>query len=212
MLSGNRGKYICRVSFYLLAQTTDRDIVHGLIEKMKPHHIKDILITADEIARRVDELVTEMEPHCRAQNFVMIGILRGSFMFLADLVRDLYQHGVHPRIDFLTLESYGSAMESSGHVKVTKDITVDVTGAEVLIIDDILDSGRTLTFATQLLKDKGAARVLTCALLDKPERRILPFKSDFVGFTIPDHFVVGYGLDYDSRYRELPYIAKVTLV
>lgn len=179
---------------------------------MKPHHIKDIVITADDIARRVDQLVTEMEPHCRAQNFVMIGILRGSFMFLADLVRDLYQHGVHPRIDFLTLESYGSAMESSGNVNVTKDITVDVTGAEVLVIDDILDSGRTLTFASNLLKEKGATRVLTCALLDKPERRILPFKADFVGFTIPDDFVVGYGLDYDSRYRELPYIAKVTLV
>ena len=179
---------------------------------MKPHHIKDILITADDIARRVDELVTLMEPHCRAEKFVMIGILRGSFMFLADLVRDLYQHGVHPQIDFLTLESYGSGMESSGVVKVTKDITVDVAGAEVLIIDDILDSGRTLTFATNLLKEKGASRVLSCALLDKPERRVFPFQADFVGFTIPDHFVVGYGLDYDSRYRELPYIAKVTLL
>jgi len=179
---------------------------------MKPHHINEILITAEEIARRVDELVTEMEPHCRASNFVMIGILRGSFMFLADLVRDLYQHGVHPRIDFLTLESYGSGMESSGVVKVTKDITVDVEGAEVVLIDDILDSGRTLSFATDLLKQKGASRVLSCALLDKPERRIIPFHADFVGFTIPDDFVVGYGLDYDSCYRELPYIAKVTLI
>jgi hypoxanthine phosphoribosyltransferase len=170
------------------------------------------MITAEAIAARVDALVTEMEPHCRAKNFVMIGILRGSFMFLADLVRDLYQHGVHPRIDFLTLESYGAGMESSGTVKVTKDITVDLTGAEVLVIDDILDSGRTLTFATQWLKDKGATRVLTCALLDKPERRVLPFTADFVGFTIPDQFVVGYGLDYDSSYRELPYIAKVTLL
>jgi len=179
---------------------------------MQPHHIRDVLITAEAIARRVDELVTEMEPHCRAEHFVMIGILRGSFMFLADLVRDLYQHGVHPRIDFLTLESYGSGMQSSGVVKVTKDITVDVAGAEVLVIDDILDSGRTLTFATQWLREKGAKRVLTCALLDKPERRVIPFNADFVGFTIPDDFVVGYGLDYDSRYRELPYIAKVTLL
>jgi len=141
----------------------------------------------------------------------MIGILRGSFMFLADLVRDLYPHGVHPRIDFLTLESYGSAMESSGRVTVTKDITVDVNGAEVILIDDILDSGRTLSFASRWVREKGASRVLTCALLDKPERRAVPFKADFIGFTIPDHFVVGYGLDYDSRYRELPYIAKVTL-
>lgn len=178
---------------------------------MKPHHINEILITADQIARRVDELVLELKPHCQSGNVVMIGILRGSFMFLADLVRDLYPHGVHPRIDFLTLESYGSAMESSGRVTVTKDITVDVSGAEVILIDDILDSGRTLSFASRWVLDKGASRVLTCALLDKPERRAVPFKADFVGFTIPDHFVVGYGLDYDSRYRELPYIAKVTL-
>jgi hypoxanthine phosphoribosyltransferase len=178
---------------------------------MKPHHINDVLITADQIAARVDEIVTDMESHCRADHFVMIGILRGSFMFLADLVRDLYQHGVHPQIDFLTLESYGSGMESSGQVQVTKDITVDVKGADVLIVDDILDTGRTLAFATGLMRERGAARVLTCALLDKPERRIVPMQADFIGFTIPDEFVVGYGLDYDSRYRELPYIAKVTL-
>lgn len=176
---------------------------------MQAHRITGMLISAGQIARRVDELVTEMEPHCRAENFVMVGILRGSFMFIADLVRDLYQHGVHPKIDFITLESYGSGMASSGSVKITKDITVDVNGAEVLLIDDILDSGRTLNFAVQLMKTKGAARVLTCALLDKPDRRVVPVKADFTGFTIPDEFVVGYGLDYDSRYRELPYIAKV---
>ncbi|HMP72371.1 MAG TPA: hypoxanthine phosphoribosyltransferase [Kiritimatiellia bacterium] len=179
---------------------------------MRKHHIKDILITEADIAARVDRLVEEMESHCRSEKFVMIGILRGSFMFLADLVRDLYQHGVHPRIDFLTLESYGSGTESSGVVKVTKDITVDVTGADVVLVDDILDTGRTLSFAVDLIRGKGAASVLTCALLDKPERRIVPFTADFVGFTIPDAFVVGYGLDYDSHYRELPYIAKVTML
>ncbi|MGA1530410.1 MAG: hypoxanthine phosphoribosyltransferase [Kiritimatiellia bacterium] len=171
----------------------------------------DVLISAEDISRRVDEMVTEMESHCRAEHFVMIGILRGSFMFLADLVRDLYQHGVHPRIDFITLESYGSGTVSSGNVKVTKDITVDVKDAEVLLIDDILDSGRTLAFASELMLQKGAKRVLTCTLLDKPERRVVPVKADFTGFTIPDEFVVGYGLDYDSRYRELPYIARVVL-
>ena len=178
---------------------------------MKSHHINEVLITADHIARRVDDLVIEMEPHCRADNFVMIGILRGSFMFLADLVRDLYKHGVHPLIDFITLESYGAGMESSGTVKVTKDISVDIEGAEVLLIDDILDTGRTLSFAKKLMEERGASRVLSCALLDKPDRRIVGMDADFIGFTIPDEFVVGYGLDYDSRYRELPYIAKVTL-
>lgn len=177
---------------------------------MKPHHTRAIVFSADEIAHRVDALVVGMSAACRSDNFVMIGILRGSFIFLADLVRDLYQHDVHPRIDFLTLESYGSETESSGVVRVVKDIRMDVTGADVMLVDDILDTGRTLSFASSLLRERGARTVKTCALLDKPSRRIVPFEADFVGFTIPDEFVVGYGLDYDSRYRELPYIAKVT--
>lgn len=180
---------------------------------MKPHHIDDILLSSEDIARRVDELVLELgDTLGRSQNFVMIGILRGSFMFLADLVRDLHPHGLHPRIDFMTLESYGSGMESGGTVRIAKDITVDVTGAEVLLVDDILDSGRTLACAVRLMKEKGAARVMTCVLLDKPARRVLPFSADYVGFTVPDDFVVGYGLDYDNRYRELPYLARVTLL
>lgn len=168
------------------------------------------MITAEQIAARVDTLVAEMHTVCRADNFVMIGILRGSFVFLADLVRDLYEHDVHPRIDFLTLESYGAGTESSGRVRVAKDIRMDVAGADILLVDDILDTGRTLSFATAHVAKKGAVRVKTCALLDKPARRVVPFQADFVGFTVPDEFVVGYGLDYDSYYRELPYIAKVT--
>jgi hypoxanthine phosphoribosyltransferase len=177
---------------------------------MKPHHVREVMISAEAIAQRVDTLVEEMQKACRSDNFVMIGILRGSFIFLADLVRDLYQHGVRPRIDFMTLESYGSGTESSGEVRVVKDIRMDVAGADVLVVDDILDSGRTLTFAKRHLLEKGAKSVLTCALLDKPSRRVVPFEADFVGFKVPDEFVVGYGLDYDSFYRELPYIAKVT--
>lgn len=177
---------------------------------MEPHHIRDILITEDQIRERVDRLVEEMAGTCQSDDFVMIGILRGSFMFLADLVRDLYEHQIHPRIDFMTLESYGSGTVSSGTVRITKDITVDVTGADVLLVDDILDTGRTLTFARNHVAGKGARTVRTCALLDKPSRRVVPMEADFVGFTIEDVFVVGYGLDYDSRYRELPYITKVT--
>ncbi|HMP75823.1 MAG TPA: hypoxanthine phosphoribosyltransferase [Kiritimatiellia bacterium] len=177
---------------------------------MKPHHIKDVVISAEAIAKRVDTLVSEMQAACRSDNFVMIGVLRGSFIFLADLARDLYEHGVRPRIDFLTLESYGSETESSGTVRVVKDIRMDVQEADVMLVDDILDSGRTLSFATKHLMDKGARSVQTVALLDKPARRVIPFQADFVGFTVPDEFVVGYGLDYDSFYRELPYIAKVT--
>ena len=170
------------------------------------------MLSAQEIRNRVDELVEEMRHACRGENIVMIGILRGSFIFLADLVRALYHHGVRPRIDFLTLESYGSGTESSGTVRVAKDITMDVKGADVMLVDDILDTGRTLVFAKQHLLDKGARSVKTCALLDKPERRVIPYEADFRGFQIPNEFVVGYGLDYDSFYRELPYIAKVTFL
>ena len=178
---------------------------------MRPHHVNEVVISAQQIERRVDELVQEMLNDCRAENFVMIGILRGSFMFLADLVRDLYHHGVRPRIDFLTLESYhGAQTESSGVVRIAKDITMDVQGADIMLIDDILDTGRTLSFGSNHLMAKGARSVKTCTLLDKPSRRIIPFHADFTGFMIEDRFVVGYGLDYDSYYRELPYIAQMT--
>ena len=179
---------------------------------MEKHHIRDVLISADDIRARVDRQVVEMRDACHADNLVMIGILRGSFIYLADLVRALYHPGVHPRIDFITLESYGAGTESSGQVHVAKDFSMEVKDADVILVDDILDTGRTLDFARRHVMAKGARSVKTCALLDKPSRRIVPFQADFTGFTIEDAFVVGYGLDYDSRYRELPYIAKVTFV
>lgn len=175
-----------------------------------PHHVDDVLISTAQIQERVDTLVTEMLEDCRVEDLVIIGILRGSFIFLADLVRDLYQHGVNPRIDFMTLASYGSGTESSGEVQIRKDITVDVSGARVFLVDDILDTGRTLSFACRHLRAKGAQTIQTCVLLDKPSRRVMPFQADYVGFAVEDIFVVGYGLDYNSYYRELPYIAKVT--
>jgi hypoxanthine phosphoribosyltransferase len=173
-----------------------------------PHRLEN-LIGEEEIGRRVDALVLDISRACRSDNLVMIGILRGSFMFLADLVRDLYRHELHPRIDFITLESYGSGTVSSGTVRLARDVSVDLRGADVLVVDDILDTGRTLSFARGHLEALGARSVRTCALLDKPSRRAVPFTADFVGFTVEDHFVVGYGLDYDNRYRELPYIARV---
>jgi hypoxanthine phosphoribosyltransferase len=181
-----------------------------LRESAPPHHVGHVLIPEPEIQARVDALVTEMADDCRSDDLVLIGILRGSFMFLADLVRDLYQHGIHPRIDFFSLSSYGSGTESSGQVAVHRELSVDVEGADVLLVDDILDTGRTLAFAVAYLRERGARRVSTCVLLDKPARRVVPFQADHTGFTIEDAFVVGYGLDYDSCYRELPYIARVT--
>ncbi len=176
----------------------------------RPHHVRNILFTKEQIETRIDALVDEMLSSCRGEKFVMIGILRGSFMFLADLVRDLYAHGVHPKIDFMTLESYHADTESSGVVRITRDLSTDVRDSEVLLIDDILDTGRTLKFARSHLLNHGAKSVKTCTLLDKPARRVVPIEADFTGFTIDDVFVVGFGLDFDSRYRELPYISTVT--
>lgn len=169
------------------------------------------LFSSAQIQSRIDELVDEIQEKLRIEPngpLVVIGILRGSFIFLADLVRALDRHALHPQIDFLTLQSYGSATESSGNVEVLKDVSVRVQGSTVLLIDDILDSGRTLNFAVNHMQNKGAGRIFSCNLLDKPSRRVVPVSSDFVGFEVPDLFVIGYGLDYDNRYRELPYIAE----
>lgn len=176
---------------------------HLPAHSVRPH------IQEKELQDRVASLVNEIIEHVDNEQLVIVGVLRGSFMFLADLVRELHPRGLHPCIDFMTLSSYGSATESSGNVHVTKDISVDLTGKKVLLIDDILDSGRTLRFATRHLENKGAASVLTCCLLDKPSRRVVDITADFIGFEIPDTFVVGYGLDYDSHYRELPFLGEV---
>ena len=177
---------------------------------MDAHHVREIVFTEQQIRERVHELVNVIAAGSRSDNLVMIGILRGSFMFLADLVRELYAHQLRPRIDFMTLESYGSGTESSGRVQIARDVTVDVRGADVWLVDDILDTGRTLSFALDHLQAKGARSVRACTLLDKPSRRVVPVKADCTGFRIDDFFVVGYGLDFDSYYRELPYLAKVT--
>lgn len=177
---------------------------------MQPHELQPVLYDAETIRKRIVELVDQMEADCRQTPFVMIGILRGSFVFFADLVREIHRHGVHPRIDFMMLESYGSATESSGLVRITKEHSVNVEGASVILVDDILDTGRTLSFAVKHILNQGAASVKTCMLLDKPSRRLVPIKADYVGFTVDDIFVAGYGLDYDGYYRELPYISGVT--
>ena len=177
---------------------------------MKPYHINDVMITPRQLERRVDELAREMAAVGRGGNLVVIGILRGSFIFLADLVRWFWLNDLHPQVDFIIMESYGHSTSREEESVVTRDCTGDLTGADVVLVDDILDTGRTLQKAAAHLKAKGAERVHTCALLDKPSRRVVPFEADFTGFEIEDAFVVGYGLDYDGRHRELPHIAKVT--
>lgn len=177
---------------------------------MRPHHIREVLFTSEQIQQRVGTLIEEIAGTCEADNLVMIGILRGSFIFLADLVRGFAEHNLHPRIDFITLSSYGSGAKSSGTVRITHDTDEDLHGADVLVVDDILDSGRTLAFARELFLKRGARSVRTCVLLDKKANRAVKMEADYTGFPVGDDFVVGYGLDYDNRYRELPYIAKVT--
>jgi len=164
-----------------------------------------ILYTAQEIKERTEGLAGEIAK-VMPQEFVIVSLLRGSFMFTADLVRELYHIGVHPMIDFMTLSSYGASTESSGNVVINRDIAEDVNGKDVLIVDDILETGRTLSFAIEELKRRGAATLKVAMLLEKPGKLAVDVKADFVGFSIPDKFVVGYGLDYANHYRELPFI------
>jgi hypoxanthine phosphoribosyltransferase len=164
-----------------------------------------ILFTAAEIKERVEALASEIAAKITG-DFLIVSLLRGSFMFTADLVREFYAIGVHPQIDFMTLASYGSGTKSTGAVVVGRELTDEVKDRNVLVVDDILESGRTLTFALELLKERGAADVKLAVLLEKPGKLEVPMKADFVGFSIPDKFVVGYGLDYANHYRELPFI------
>ena len=177
---------------------------------MRAHDVKEILIEKSAIARRVDELVDDIAATAEPRNLIVIGILKGSFMFLADLMRSFHRHEVHPRIDFLTLSSYGAGTVSSGTVEIIHDIREDIRGADILLVDDILDTGRTLALTKEIMLGRGARSVQTCVLLDKQAHRAVECEADHAGFVIDDHFVVGYGLDYDNLYRELPHIAKVS--
>ena len=168
----------------------------------------DIMFTADQIAGRVEELASEIVAHIDGDLLVVV-ILKGSFVFAADLIRALDRHGASARVDFITLSSYQEGTESSGRVVMAHDLSEDVNGQHVLIVDDILESGRTLDFACSTMADRGAASVQTCLLLDKPARRKMPIEADFVGFSIAPEFVVGYGLDLAHRYRGLPFIGLV---
>lgn len=167
----------------------------------------EMLFSAAQIAARVDRLADEIAA-AMGSDVTVVAILKGSFVFAADLLRAMFHKGVHPRVDFMTLASYGGGVEG-GEVKVLKDTTEDLAGRRVLLIDDILESGRTLAAAKALLASRGAAEVRLCVLLHKPGKRKTEVDADYVGFETPDRFVVGYGLDYAHRHRELPYIGYI---
>ena len=148
---------------------------------MRAHDVKEILIDKAAIAKRIDELVDEISADTVSDNLVVIGILKGSFMFLADLMRGLHRHNIHPRIDFLTLSSYGSDIVSSGVVSIIHDIREEIHEADILLVDDILDTGRTLAFTRELLLERGARTVRSCVLLDKKTHRAGEFDADYTG-------------------------------
>ncbi len=164
-----------------------------------------ILYSEEEIAERIEilaqEIALKMPP-----DVMIVSLLKGSFMFTADLIRALYKIGMHPQVDFMTLSSYGSKTESSKTVTINRDLNEEVKDRNILILDDILESGRTLHFARNLIEQRGAKSAKIVVLLEKPGKREVAISADFVGFTIPDKFVVGYGLDHSNYYRELPYV------
>ena len=169
----------------------------------------DVLYSTEEIAARVAALAAEIRDAGFRENLLVVAVLKGGFVFAADLIRALHVAGVSPEVDFMSLSSYRDGTASSGTVTVLRDLETDVAGRNVLIVDDILESGRTLAYAKKLLAERGAARVGLAVLLDKPGHRVAAIEGDFVGFTCPDLFVVGYGMDMGHAFRELPYIGHV---
>lgn len=161
------------------------------------------------IAARIEAIAHAVAQEA-PRNLLVIAVLRGSFMFAADLIRALHRAGLTPQVEFVQLSSYKDALVSSGAVAVSKDIDSDVVGRDVLLLDDILESGRTLAFAKDLLVARGARRVMTAVLLDKPGHRVSHIQPDFIGFECPDRFVVGYGMDAAHSFRQLPYIGYIT--
>ncbi len=167
-----------------------------------------ILFDEQRIAQRVEELARSVAG-ALDEEFVIVGLLKGSFVFVADFVRALDRIGVQPEVEFMRVASYGRGKESSGTVQLIGGMPDAVDGRTVLLVDDIIDTGRSLAYTRDLLLEHGAAKVWTCTLLDKPSRREVEVPVDFVGFAIEDIFVVGYGIDYAERYRHLPYIGAV---
>ena len=165
--------------------------------------IDHILIGEEALQQRIAELGEQISMDYAGKAPLLVSVLRGSFIFMADLTRHIQPFC---QVDFMAVSSYGAGTVSSGQVNIVKDLTESIEGKDVIVVEDILDSGNTLSYLFQLLKARNPASLKLCTLLDKPSRRTKPIQADYVGFTVPDEFVVGYGLDYDELYRNLPYI------
>ncbi len=164
------------------------------------------MITEADLAKRVKELGAEITTLCQKEPVIAVCVLKGSFVFYSDLIRNIEADVTS---EFLGVASYGNAMQSSGEVKLTLDLTTSIEGKTVLLVEDIVDTGLTMEFLMNTLKARKPKKILTCSLLFKPEALKVDFKPDYVGFKIPNDFVIGYGLDYQGFYRNLPYIARV---
>jgi hypoxanthine phosphoribosyltransferase len=161
----------------------------------------EVLFPKGIIAERVRELAGQISRDYAGRELLIVGVLNGAFIFMADLIRSLT---IPCRVDFVRLASYGSCAVSSGEVRITKDLEMPIAGKDLLIVEDIVDTGLTLSRLVEMLRERRPESLRVCALLDKSERRLVPFTADYVGFPIPDHFVVGYGLDYNEEFRFLP--------
>ncbi len=166
------------------------------------------IISKETLAKKVRELGEQISKDHSGKELVVVGLLRGSVIFLADLVREI---SLESKIDFLVVSSYGKQMESSRDVKILKDLEEQIEGKNVLLVEDIIDTGYTLKKIANILKLRKPASLKVCTLLDKPERRLVDMSVDYVGFQIPDEFVVGYGIDYAQNHRNLPYVGKVVM-
>jgi hypoxanthine phosphoribosyltransferase len=166
----------------------------------------EVLVTAEDLKRRVVELGEEISRDYAARPLLLVGVLKGAVFFLSDLMRYI---AVPVEVDFMAVASYGSATDSSGVVRILKDLDASIEGRDVLIVEDIVDSGLTLQYLLRNLGSRNPRTLEVCALLTKPERRKVDLPTRYVGFEIPDRFVVGYGLDYAERYRNLPYVAAL---
>jgi hypoxanthine phosphoribosyltransferase len=165
--------------------------------------IEKVLLSSEELHQKIVELGERISTDYQDKNLLMVSILKGSIVFMADLMREIT---IPARIDFMSVSSYGAGVKTSGVVKITKDLDIPLEGYDLLIVEDILDSGLTLHYIIDILKSRKPHSVSICTLLDKPERRKVEVESSYTGFNIPDQFVVGYGLDYNEKYRNLPYI------
>ncbi len=166
----------------------------------------EVLLSEEEVDARIQEIGDMISKDYAGKEVHLICVLKGGSFFMCELAKRIT---VPVSLDFMSVSSYGADTKSSGVVKIVKDLDESLTGKHVLVVEDIVDSGRTLSHLLKMLKDRGPADVRLCTLLDKPDRRVVDVKVDYTGFQIPDEFVVGYGLDYDQKYRNLPYIGVV---